>query len=84
MSFTTVFKVSFLLVRTKVELCVSCTVLARSHSENAQKGGKVLPGEDSFWCTFLGKTTADDRSYFNMLVARKSTHTTPDTDVPLA
>lgn len=51
MSLITVFKVSFLLMRTKVELCVSCTVLARSHS----RYGKILPREDPFWCSLLGK-----------------------------
>lgn len=55
MSLITVFKVSFLLMRTKVELCVSCTVLARSHSESEQKVWKILPREDSFWCSLLGK-----------------------------
>lgn len=33
---------------------------------------KLLAREDPFWCRLLGKNTADDRSYFNMLVAQKS------------
>lgn len=42
-------------MRTKVELCVSCTVLARSHWRARAKILKILPLKGYFWCSLLSK-----------------------------